>query len=261
MKNISILLPIYKLEKEDKIMLTNAVMSVENFHEDVKLVIICPESLHEEIDEFNFGDKLKVIKMFNVTNNTDFTSQINMGIQGCDTEWFSILEIDDEYKEGWAKTAKQYIENYKDVDVFLPIIEDVNVDGKFVGFTNESLWAYGFTEKQGFLDKEILLKYQNYQTSGGLFRTEVIKSNGLFKDNIKLSFTYEFFLRLTNNGVVVMGIPKIGYRHVNFRENSLFWKYKNDDKIKMSDNEITFWLETAKKEYFFKNKRDISYVE
>jgi hypothetical protein len=58
-----------------------------------------------------------------------------------------------------------------------------------------------------------------------------------------------------------MGIPKIGYKHVNFRENSLFWLYKNDDKLKLTDKEVRFWIDTAKKEFFFKNKRDITYVE
>jgi hypothetical protein len=58
-----------------------------------------------------------------------------------------------------------------------------------------------------------------------------------------------------------MTVPKIGYQHVNFRENSLFWLYKNSETDKMSENEVKFWLDTAKKEYFFKNKRDITYVE
>ena len=58
-----------------------------------------------------------------------------------------------------------------------------------------------------------------------------------------------------------MTVPKIGYQHVNFREDSLFWSYKNDEKNKVTEKEIKFWLETAKKEFFFKNKRDINYIE
>jgi hypothetical protein len=48
------------------------------------------------------------------------------------------------------------------------------------------------------------LEYQNYQTSGGLFKTEVIKENGLFKENFKLTFIYELLLRLTHNKVKIM---------------------------------------------------------
>jgi hypothetical protein len=264
MKNITILLPIYKLEDDDKLMLNNAINSVKPFSEEVLLRIVCPVSLTNELETFQksheWGD-LDVLPFYNTTTNSDFTAQINFGIDNCSTEWFSILEIDDEYKEGWLKLVNEYTEVYKDVEVFLPIIEDVNVEGKFIGFTNESLWAYGFTEKQGFLDNAILIDFQNFQTSGGLFKTESIKKYGSFKDNIKLTFLYEFLLRLTHNGTIIMGIPKIGYRHVNFRENSLFWKYKNDENLKLTDKEVKFWIETAKKEFFFKNKRDIIYAE
>ena len=29
----------------------------------------------------------------------------------------------------------------------------------------------------------------------------------------------------------------------------------------MKQDEVKFWLDVAKKEYFFKNKRDVNYVE
>jgi hypothetical protein len=114
---------------------------------------------------------------------------------------------------------------------------------------------------QGFLDNEVLLEYQNYQTSGGLFKTQMMKDNGMLKDNIKLTFTYELLLRLTHNGNRVMTVPKVGYQHVNLREDSLFWLYKNDETMKLTEKEVKFWLDTAKKEFFFKNKRDVNYTE
>jgi len=261
MKKITIILPIYKLDDEDLIMLNNSTSSIEDFHNDVKLLIVCPERLNTKIESINFGQKSEVKILYNKTHKTDFVNQVNMGINDCDTEWFSILEIDDEYKKIWLSSMNEYMIAYPDVGVFLPIVKDVNVEGKFLNFTNESVWAYGFSKKQGYLDNEILLEFQNYQTSGALFKTEVIKDNGLFKDNIKLTFTYEFLLRLTQNGVNIMTVPKAGYQHVHFRENSLFWKYKNDENEKLSEDEVKFWIETAKKEYFFKNKRDIKYVK
>lgn len=261
MKKITIILPLYKLEGEDKLMLSNALLSVENFHNDVKLTIVCPEGLKTEIDSLYFNEKLEIKTIYNTTLKTDFLSQVNIGINDCDTEWFSILEIDDEYKKPWLSSMTEYMDNFKDVDVFLPIVKDVNVDGNFLSFTNESVWAYGFTNKQGFLDNALLLEYQNYQTSGGLYRTQVLKDNGMLKDNIKLTFSYELLLRLTHFGVNIMCVPKIGYQHVNFRENSMFWAYKNDEKHKLHEKEVKFWIDTAKKEYFFKNKRDIVYTE
>jgi hypothetical protein len=259
MKKITIILPIYKLEAEDIGMLNNALFSVEDFHNDVKIKLVAPLNLKPKIQSLDFGQKLEIIPQYNATLQTDFLTNINLGIDECDTEWFSILEIDDEYKKVWLSSMNEHMEAYKNIDVFLPIIKDINVEGKFIGYANESVWAYGFTDKQGFLSNELLLEYQNYQTSGGLYRTQVIKDNGKFKDNIKLTFSHELFLRLTNNGVKIMVVPKIGYQHVNFRENSLFWSYKNDEKMKLTEDEVKFWIDTAKKEYFFKNKRDVIY--
>jgi hypothetical protein len=259
MKKITIILPIYKLDPEDIGMLNNALLSIEDFHNDVKVKLVAPVGLKPKIENFDFGQKLEVIPQYNTGLNTEFTFQVNLGIEECDTEWFSILEIDDEYKKVWLSSMNEYINAFTDIDVFLPIVKDVNVDGKFTNYTNESVWAYGFTDKQGFLNNELLLEYQNYQTSGGLYKTQVIKDNGSFKDNIKLTFSYELFLRLSNNGVKIMVVPKIGYQHVNFRENSLFWSYKNDENMKLSEDEVKFWLDIAKKEYYFKNKRDVKY--
>jgi len=256
MKNITVILPIHRIEESYRLMLDNSIKSVEQFYEDVKLMIVCPPSIKSEL--INLSELLEINI---VTNNskTDFCSQVNLGIEKCDTEWFSILEVDDEYKSIWLKSTNEYVKTYYDVDVFLPVVKDINDEGKFVSFTNESTWAYGFTEKQGYLDNEVLLDFQNYQISGGLYKTQVIKDNGSLKENIKLTFGYEFLLRLTHNNVKIMTVPKVGYQHLNFREDSLFWSYKNDETNKLTEDEAKFWLETAKKEFFFKNKRDVNY--
>jgi hypothetical protein len=257
MKKITIILPIHKIDGDYKEMLTNAISSIEDFHNDVVLSIVCPTKIKEELT--NLSNKLEITFIEN-KGNTDFCSQINLGIEKCETEWFSIFEIDDEYRPIWLKSMNEYLNIYSDVDVFLPIIRDINQEGTFVNFTNESAWAYGFTELQGFIDNEVLLEFQNYQTSGGLYRTQVIKDNGSLKENIKLSFSYEFLLRLTHNGVRIMTVPRIGYQHVNMREDSLFWNYRNNEENKLQENEVKFWLDTAKKEFFFKNKREVNYI-
>ena len=260
MKNITVILPVHTLDGDYQDMLYKAISSVEQFHDDVNLTIVGPKSVTDNISSGGLSDKLEINILEN-KGETDFCSQINLGITNCDTEWFSILEVDDEYTPNWFKSFTEYQKLFEDAEVFLPIVKDVNIEGKMVSLTNESVWAYGFTEKQGLLDNEVLLDFQNYQTSGGIYKTEVIKENGSFKENIKLTFSYEFLLRLTHNGVKVAVIPQIGYRHVNFREGSLFWSYKNDDNSKLTQEEPKFWLETAKKEFFFKNKREVEYVE
>ena len=54
--------------------------------------------------------------------------------------------MDDSFKRNWFITMDQYTKTYNDVDVFLPIVRNINVEGKFLSFTNESTWAYGFTK-------------------------------------------------------------------------------------------------------------------
>jgi hypothetical protein len=256
MKKITIILPIHKFDELYKLMAQNAVNSVKDFYDDVILMIVHPKNLKVELDS---GQKLE-IQYVSHDKSSDYCSQVNEGIDNCKTEWFSILEVDDEYKSIWLKSFDEYSKSFTDIDVFLPIVKDINVEGKFLSFTNESVWAYGFSENQGYLDNEILLDFQNYQISGGIYKTNVIKENGNLKDNIKLTFGYEFLLRLTHNGVKIMTIPKIGYQHVNFREDSLFWNYKNDETSILSENEVKFWLDAAKREFFFKNKRELNYV-
>lgn len=257
MKNITVILPIHKWDEEYSTMYENSVKSVEQFYNDVKLIVVGPSNVTSKITFTS--DKLETKILVN-KNSTDFCSQINLAIDECDTEWFSLLEVDDEYKPAWLRSMDSYMKENPTAEVFLPIVRDINVEGKFLSYTNESTWAYGFTEKQGTLDNEALLDYQNFQISGGLYKTDVIKEQGKLKENIKLTFGYEFLLRLTHNNVIVLTVPRIGYQHVNFREDSLFWSYKNDESTKMTENEVKFWLETAKKEFFFKNKRDINYV-
>jgi hypothetical protein len=258
MKNITVLIPIHKISEDYKEMLNKALESVEDFHNDVKVSLVCPAEVKKELT--NLSDKLEINFVVN-NGKTDFCSQVNLGIEKCDTAWFTILEVDDQFKSIWLKSINDYRKIYSDVDVFLPIVKDINSEGTFVSFTNESAWAYGFTDMQGFIDNEVLLEYQNYQISGGLYRTQKIKDNGLLKENIKLTFGYEFLLRLTHNGVRVMIVPRVGYQHVNLREDSLFWLYKNDENSLLSEKEVKFWLDSAKKEFFFKNKRDVNYIE
>jgi hypothetical protein len=42
------------------------------------------------------------------------------------------------------------------------------------------------------------------------------------------------------------------------REGSIFWSYKNGEST-ITNEEVKFWISTAKKEYFFSNDRDIKY--
>jgi hypothetical protein len=147
---------------------------------------------------------------------------------------------------------------YPDVDAFLPIVVDTDQMGKFVGFTNEATFAANFSSEMGILSNETLQDYQNFQTSGMVIKKSTLVDNGLFKSSFKLTYGYELFLRLTNNSVKIMSIPKIGYKHTNLRDGSIFWNYKNGEDA-LTPDEVKFWIDSAKKEYFFTNDRAIKY--
>jgi hypothetical protein len=55
-----------------------------------------------------------------------------------------------------------------------------------------------------------------------------------------------------------MTIPRLGYKHLNLREGSIFWNYKYSVETLLED-EIKFWIQAAKKEHFFSEDRAIKY--
>ena len=189
----------------------------------------------------------------------NFAKQVNKGVELAKSNWCSILEFDDEYSNIWFKNALNYMNIYKEVDAFLPIVVDVDEKLVFAGFTNEATFAANISSDMGILTNEVLQTFQNFQTSGMVFNKAKYQEIGGMKSNLKLTFGYELFLRLTHNSVKIMTIPRIGYKHINLREGSIFWNYKNGEN-KIDQNEAKFWIDTAKKEYFFTTERDIKYV-
>jgi hypothetical protein len=95
---------------------------------------------------------------------------------------------------------------------------------------------------------------------GSIIKTEAFNSVGGLKSSVKMFFNYEFLLRMSYYDMTMMTIPKIGYKKYNMRENSLFWKYKNDKEYFMDPLESKFWYNTSKKECYFKNDRGIKYA-
>lgn len=210
----------------------------------------------EFLNNFDFGN-LTVIKLV-WTEEPNYTSQINFGVKNSNSKWISFFEFDDEYSTIWFNNVEKYSNAYPDVDAFLPIVVDTDQMGKFVGFTNEATFAANFSSEMGILSNETLLDYQNFQTSGMVIKKSALVDNGLFKSSFKLTYGYELFLRLTNNSVKIMSIPKIGYKHTNLRDGSIFWNYKNGEDA-LTPDEVKFWIDSAKKEYFFTNDRAIKY--
>jgi hypothetical protein len=212
--------------------------------------------LKEFLDSYDF-ENLTVNLVENL-GDFDFASQVNLGVKNAKSKWVSILEFDDEYSTIWFKNVKRYVDAYPEVNAFLPLVVDTDEKGMFAGFTNEATFAVSLNSEMGYLTNDVLMNYQNFQSSGIVIKKTDFESSGGFKKSFKLTFVYEFLLRLTYNSLKIMTIPRIGYKHTNLREGSLFWSYKfGNDRI--SDDEVSFWIESAKKEFYFTADREIKF--
>jgi len=257
---ISIILPIKSgkaIGFED--FFDKCIQSVKNQKEYVNELIIVhgdEDLLKNHLTSYNFEGLNVIFETW--SDQPNFAKQVNHGVEIATSNWCSILEFDDEYSNIWFKNALNYMDIYKDVHAFLPIVVDVDEKLVFAGFTNEATFAANISSDIGILTNETLQTFQNFQTSGMVFKKEKYQEIGGMKSNLKLTFGYELFLRLTHNSAKIMTIPRIGYKHMNLREGSIFWNYKNGEN-KMNQDEARFWIETAKKEYLFSTEREINY--
>jgi glycosyltransferase involved in cell wall biosynthesis len=258
--SVSVILPIKSSKAKDfDEYFEKAITSLKNQKTQIEELVIVhtqEESLVTLLNTYDFGT-LNVTKLV-WDKEPNYSEQVNYGVKNSKGTWISLFEFDDEYASIWFKNVELYIKSYPEVQVFLPVVVDTNEKGEFVGFTNEATFAANFTQEMGYLTNETLQDYQNFQTAGAVIKKSVIEDFGGFKSSIKLTFVYEFLLRLTYNSVSIMTIPRLAYKHTNLREGSIFWTYKNGE-VKMIDDEVKFWIGTAKKEYFFPDDRVIKY--
>jgi len=263
MKNtlsLSVILPIKssKAKNFDEYF-EKAITSLKNQlieFEELVIVHSKEESLIEHLESYDFGE-LNVKKIL-WDKDPNYAEQVNYGIKNAKGKWVSLFEFDDEYSSIWFKNVQEYIESFPEVQMFLPVVVETDEKGVFAGFTNEATFAANFSQEMGMLTNDTLQEYQNFQTAGSVFKKSIIEDFGGFKSSIKLTFIYEFLLRLTYNSVSIMTIPRLGYKHVNLREGSIFWNYKFGE-TKMVEDEVKFWIQTAKREYFFADDRVIKY--
>ncbi len=258
--DLSVILPIKSaVVKDFDEMFDRCIMSLKSQKVQFKDLIIVhtlEEQLVTKLNSYNFDELNVVLVPFDGTPN--YQTQINLGVENSTSKWLSFFEIDDEYANIWFDNVAKYEKHYEDVEGFLPIVVDVDNKGTFAGFTNEATFAANFSSEVGYLTNETLLSYQNFQSSGMVILRQKFVDFGGFKPSFKLTFVYEFLLRMTHNSVRIMTIPKLGYKHVSLREGSIFWNYKNGSEV-LTENEVRFWISNAKQEYYFTTDRNIKY--
>ena len=188
--------------------------------------------------------------------NSSYQSQVNLGVKSIDTTFFTVLEFDDEFSTTYFKNAVQHIKAYPKVDVFLTMMIEVNEKNEGLKTTNEMVWAQQFVGENGemgYLNQNALKQYTDFKLSGALIKKSEFEAIGGYKNNIKLTFMYEFLLRALNNSATIFCISRIGYKHLADRKGSMFDEYQRTIPVE----ERRFWFETATNESNFINDRVI----
>mgnify|MGYP003647521484 CR=1 FL=1 len=257
MNNITLIIPVHSLDNGLDGLLDKSVKSIdESIVKPDRLIIVYPKNQKIKKHLSSYTIEGVEVSLIENTGDSSFQSQLNLGVENVETEYFSYLAMDDEISKIWFKNVVEHIKYEPEVSCFLPILVETDIDNNFIGFSNEIAWATGFSDKQGYLDNNAVLSFFNISFDGMVIKKDVFNEIGGIKSNIKLTFIIEFFLRLTYNDYPVKVVPKLGYKHTNQRDGSLFVEYRKE----LSEEESNFWLKAAKKEYFFVEDREINVV-
>ena len=257
--NISIIIPIHEFNETVSKYLEKAMTSIEK-QEEIEtfpsVILVHPPKINDELIIFmkKYLDSNLNILFVKNEGKTDYQSQVNLGVESVTTDYFSVLEFDDEYSNTYIKNAIKYTTSFPNIDIFLTMMIEVNENNQGIKLTNETVWAQQFVGENGemgYLNQNALKQYTDFKLSGAVIKKSEFLNLGKYKVNIDLTFMYEFLLRALNNACKIYTIPKIGYKHLSTREGSLFDTYLKT----MSMDERRFWFETAIKESNFTNDR------
>lgn len=206
-----------------------------------------------------------------------FNETFNIALEN-EYEFFSAIEPNDVVGLNWFLQANLYAIENENISIFFPIIRNT-VNGIFNGLLNEAPWAEGLSEEAGKVDINLLNRFNCMVPIGTMFRVSGIKEYSEqkedgkyypFKESIKISHYYEFLMRMVYNDVKAMCVPRIGYEFK--AKNSDVFKHiyckipGNISQIPIEKGGITpaegkFWMDLAKKEYFFDEDRNKVYEE
>lgn len=258
MSKVTIILPIHEFNENIKGYLETALLSIEKQVDSKPKLLIVYTHRAETGGLLDFIKEKKLEEFGSIIKNegkTDFCGQINFGVNNINTEYFSILEYDDEYNNTYFRNVDKHIELLKDVSVFLPIT--IDVDSKTnnpLQLVNQNIWSNGYVGENGtlgYLNLKSVNEFSFYTIGGSVINKSHFLAVGGLKSNIILAFTFEFILRVLNNGYKIYTIPKFGYKHTINREGSLFMGLG----ASLTQEDRRFWFETASKECHFFNDR------
>jgi hypothetical protein len=263
MREITIIIPIHEFNDTVDELLRKALESVSVCRKEFKdghlpVVIVASCNIKEKIIKAKIDTFIQDTKIVWNDGKTDFCSQINFAVDQINTDYFSILEYDDEYRKKWFKLANDYFYGNESISIFLPL-NAVHTGHKNWQFGNEFGLSNTFitddvddTDDVGIINFKRMEKCSVFNLTGAIFNRNDFVKVGKYKPSIKVAFNYELLLRLTNKGLKCMVVPKEGYVHEIGRENSLTDIYNKT----LSPDELNKWFELAFREYVYDNDRN-----
>lgn len=255
---ITVIIPVHEYNETIEQYLIKAIKSI-TYQEKIlnlpNLMIVSPPDVNEKLQALDINKNQSFTLLVN-EGEIDYQSQVNLAVDNITTDYFSVLEFDDEFSQTYIHNAEKYIFAYPDVDFFVPIMIEVTENNEAMKITNESVWSQqivGENGELGFLNTNALKQHTDFKLSGAIIKKQTFSDIGKYKVKIKLTFMYELLLRALNNACKIFTIPKIGYKHLGVRKDSMF----NILQETMPINERKFWFETAINESNFTNDREI----
>ena len=247
MSNLTVILPVNEFNDELKGLYKRAIASIPT---EAEVIVVGDKKTLEK-----YKKETEANYTFLENEETDFVNQVNKAVSECKTEYFSVLEVDDEYTPSFYKNFEIYSKAMPDTFGFMYLNEVYKYtsqeDGP-IGYLNEVFWASSFSEVIGYPDEESLLDYISINLTGAIFKKDVFLEVGALKPLIKVSFWYEFILRALHKKKEIFVIPKVGYKHYIEREGSLTSIYKKE----MSQDEGLWWINLAQQDYVFTKQKD-----
>ena len=104
-KQVSVILPVHDVSGDFDVWFKKAIKSVvQSVVKPNNLMVVCADNkdVKAYMDSWEKPEDLSVSILYN-SDKTDYCGQVNFGVDKCETEYFSILEFDDEYSNIWFK--------------------------------------------------------------------------------------------------------------------------------------------------------------
>lgn len=258
MKDITIIMPVHVIDDDVRPLIGKAVESVAACRKEyeefgsLKLLVVCPESIRNEVLESVSDTDFEVIGH---NGATDYCSQVNEGVKHVDTEYFAILEFDDTFNPKWFRQVHDYFYGNETISIFIPVNVVHDANGENWDYGNVMALSPAFitdnekdTDEIGIINSFRLEKMALFNLTGAVFLKEDFVSAGGYKPSIKYAFNHELLLRMTDRAFKMMVVPKEGYVHTVGRKGSMTAE-------EVSSSETKKWFDLAAREYAYTEDR------